>query len=144
MIRLDRIQIAVEGNHAVPGTVRLEVVLIRTRKRVRLLERTQVRDLRHRPVPVPAQDRIVDIRVTMRTAGTGLERVHRVADKRHVGDTTLEVPRRRRLVRRQTANHHAPCAIRRKAEDVGAEATRVRADRRLHLRALVRRRPPER
>ena len=53
MIRLDRIQIAVEGNHAAPGTVRLEVVLIRTRNRVRLLERTQVRDLCHRPFPFP-------------------------------------------------------------------------------------------
>ena len=98
VVGLDGVERARGFDHAVPGAVRLEVVRLRIRDRVGLLERAQVGDHSQRPVAVDPDDAVRKVPDAVRAARSGEDRVERVADERDVGDAADETSLSRRLV----------------------------------------------
>src|SRR5262249_42723863 len=89
VVRLDGIQIPADGDHAVPGSVRLEVARDRIGwmgDRVRLLEGAQVRDHCPAAVGVYPDNPVGNTRHTVRATGAGEDRVERIADERDISD----------------------------------------------------------
>src|SRR5947207_15979214 len=84
MIGFYGVQVIVDGDHAVPGSVVLEVIRLRVRDRVGPLIGTEVVDHRPTSVAVNANDAVGNTRHTVRAAGAGQDRVQVPVDEGYI------------------------------------------------------------
>ena len=139
VVGVHRIQGSVDRDHAVPGPVGLEVLLVGVGDRIRLDERAEIGDERPRPVAVDLEDPVGHGGHPVRASRAPEQAIEAMADKGDAGDAGDQVAEGRgRLARGQRIDDRRDVAARVDLRDpaaahgvVGAAGVRSGRARRL-------------